>query len=184
MKNLLPLLALPILIASCHASSAQQSRSTLNKVIVIRHGEKPGKGENLSCQGLNRSLQLSGVLSKKFGTVDVIFVPSVNTGKKTSSARMYQTIIPYAVKNNLDINTTFDVDDTKGLVQDVLKRNGTVLLVWEHKHIDNILKALGVTNPEKWPDEDFDSIWIVSFQNGKAELTKDREGIHPDATCK
>jgi hypothetical protein len=153
-------------------------------VIIIRHGEKPEQGDNLSCQGFNRALQLPDVLNKKFGTPNYIFVPSINTGKKTSTARMYQTIIPFAVKFSLNINTKYDVDDTQGLAQDLLKRDGTVLLVWEHKHIDNILKALGVANPEKWADEDFDSIWIVSFQNGKAVVTKDKEGIHPDATCR
>lgn len=184
MKNFLSLLVVSILIASCHSSSAQQNKSPLKRVIVIRHGEKPEKGENLSCQGLNRSLQLADVLNKKFGTVNAVFVPSINTGKKTSTARMYQTIVPYAVKYDLNINTKYDVEDTGDLAQDVLKQEGTVLIVWEHDHIDNILKALGIANSGKWPGDDFDSIWIVSFQNGKPELTKDREGIHPDATCK
>jgi hypothetical protein len=173
-----------LLIICCHPSSGQQGASLLKRVIIIRHGEKPEQGDNLSCQGLNRALQLPDVLNKKFDTPNYIFVPSLNTGKKTSAARMYQTIVPFAVKYNLTVNTKYDVDDTKGLAQDVLKRDGTVLLVWEHKHIDNILKALGVNDSSKWPDDDFDSIWIINFQNGKAVLTKDKEGINPAADCK
>jgi hypothetical protein len=173
-----------VLIICCHPSSGQQGAPLLKRVIIIRHGEKPEQGDNLSCQGLNRALQLPDVLNKKFGTPEFIFVPSINTGKKTSAARMYQTIVPFAVKYNLSINSKYDVDDTKGLAQDVLKRNGTVLLVWEHKHIDNILKALGVLDSPKWPDDDFDSIWIINFQNGKAVLTKGKEGINPSTDCK
>lgn len=168
----------------CHSSSGQQAAPLLKRVIIIRHGEKPEQGDNLSCQGLNRALQLPDVLNKKFGTPDYIFVPSINTGKKTSTARMYQTIVPFAIKYDLNINTKYDVDDAKGLVQDILKRNGAVLLVWEHKHIDNILRAFGVQDAPKWPDDDFDSIWIINFENGKPVLVKDREGINPAADCK
>ena len=172
-----------LVLVCCHTSSGQQGTPLLKRVIIIRHGEKPDQGDNLSCQGFNRALQLPDVLNKKFGTPNYIFVPSINTGKKTSTARMYQTIVPFAVKYNLDINTKYDVDDSKGLAANILKRDGTVLLVWEHKHIDNILEALGVQDTSKWPDDDFDSIWIINFQNGKPTLSKDKEGIAP-ADCK
>jgi hypothetical protein len=36
------------------------------KVVIIRHGEKPETGDNLSCQGENRALQLPAVLYKKY----------------------------------------------------------------------------------------------------------------------
>lgn len=167
----------------CHNSSGQQSSSLLKKVIIIRHGEKPDQGDNLSCQGLNRALQLPDVLNKKFGTPNYIFVPAISGGKKTSTARMYQTIVPFAIKYNLTINSNYDVSDTKGLVANVLKKEGTVLLVWEHKHIDNILKEFGLT-ASKWADDDFDSIIIIDFQNGKATVTRDKEGLNPAANCK
>jgi hypothetical protein len=35
----------------------------------------------------------------------------------------------------------------------------------------------------KWPDDDYDSIWIVSFKNGEAVLSMDHEGIVPEAGC-
>jgi len=185
MKNVFWILSSFVLLIVCrHPSSGQQGASLLKRVIIIRHGEKPDQGDNLSCTGFNRALQLADVLNKKFGTPDYIFVPSINIGKKTSTARMYQTIVPFAVKYNLNINTKYDVDDVKGLAQDVLKRNGTVLLVWEHKHIDNILRAFGVQDTSKWPDDDFDSIWIIDFKTGKPVLEKDKEGITPAADCK
>lgn len=182
MKSVVWLLSFFVLFVSC--GSAQQNASGLKKVIVIRHAEKPDNGDNLSCKGLNRSLELPGLLKKKIGIPDYIFVPTINTGKNTSTARMYQTIVPFAVKYNLSVNTKYNVDDTKDLAKDVLKRNGIVLLVWEHDHIDNIVKALGVQNVPKWPGNDFDSIWIIDFENGTATMRKDREGINPSGDCK
>ncbi|MFL5787677.1 MAG: histidine phosphatase family protein [Flavisolibacter sp.] len=154
------------------------------KIIIIRHGEKPDKGDNLSCQGLNRALQLPSVIKNKFGLPDKIFVPTPNSGKSTSTSRMYQTIVPFAIKYNLKINTKYDVKDTKAIAEALGKESGTVLLVWEHKAILKIVKAIGVDDPGlSWDDNDFDSIWIISYKNGKPVLTKDRENIKPLTSC-
>lgn len=166
-----------------NCTSGQKSQSTPQKIILIRHGEKPDKGDNLSCEGLNRSLQLSDVLYKKFGVPNAIFVPSLNLGKSTNGARMYQTIVPFAVKYNLKIDTKYDADDIKGIADGVQKQSGTVLLVWEHKAISKIVKALGINDAGKWDDNDFDGIWIITYKNGSPVLSKDAEGIHPSSTC-
>ncbi|HEV7621607.1 MAG TPA: histidine phosphatase family protein [Flavisolibacter sp.] len=168
-----------LLFCSFYASYAQPQ-----KIVIIRHGEKPDKGDNLSCQGLNRSLQLPSVLNKKIGVPDAIFVPALNVGKKTSAARMYQTIIPFAVKYNLSINTKYDVKDEAGVANAIKKENGTVLLVWEHKAIIKIIRALGITDQNiNWDDNDFDSMWIITYVNGKPVLHKETENIRPSAAC-
>jgi len=70
------------------------------------------------------------------------------------------------------------------LAQNLEGQSGTIVLVWEHKAMDNILKALGVkTHGTKWSDDDFDSIWVVTFKGRKAELTMDKEGLHPAGGC-
>ena len=160
------------------------SKTSALKVIIIRHGEKPDQGDNLSCQGLNRALGLADVLYNKFKLPDFIFVPSLKTGKETGAARMYQTIVPFAVKYNLTIDTKFDTDDPQAIAAAVLKKTGTVLLVWEHKNIPLIAEQLGVKNTNlKWKGEDFDSIWIITFKNGQAVLTVDKENLKPGANC-
>jgi hypothetical protein len=35
-----------------------------------------------------------------------------------------------------------------------------------------------------WDDNDFDSIWMVSFKNGIAVLNKGKEGLKPAENCK
>jgi hypothetical protein len=166
-----------------YCSSSQSGHAQSQKIILIRHGEKPDQGDNLSCQGLNRALQLPAVLQQKFGIPNHIFVPAINEGKATKVARMYQTIVPFAVKYNIDVNTKYDVDDIDGITGAIKKQQGEVLLVWEHKKIIKIIKALGINTEDKWDDNDFDSIWIISFNNGVPILTKDKENIHPAATC-
>ena len=161
----------------------QKSENNPQKIILIRHGEKPDKGDNLSCQGLNRALQLADVLQQKIGIPDAIMVPSLNEGKKTSSARMYQTIVPFAVKYNLNINSKYQTDDIDKIVDGLRKQTGTVLMIWEHKNIGKIVKALGLKDAGKWDDNDFDSIWIITYKNGVPTLTRQSEGIRPSATC-
>ena len=154
------------------------------KVIFIRHGEKPLKGDNLTCQGLNRSLQLPTIISSKFGVPDFIYVPSLAVGQSTKHSRMFQTIVPLAVKYNLPINSNFQEKDSAGVANDIKSRSGTVLVVWEHHAIVPIIKALGISNEDFiWSNDDYNSILIITFPKGVATLTKDTEGVTPSMDC-
>lgn len=153
------------------------------RIILIRHGEKPDNGDNLSCAGLNRALKLAEVLKNKFGIPDYIYAPSPATGKQTKNGRMLQTIMPFAVKYNLNINTTCNVDESDKLTNAIRKNTGTVLVVWEHKELATIAEILGVKGYLKWDSDDYDSIWIITYKHGQAILTKDKEGITPAAGC-
>ncbi|MFC0515865.1 histidine phosphatase family protein [Mucilaginibacter angelicae] len=154
------------------------------KLVFIRHAEKPEVGDNLSCAGFNRSLKLPEVLKAKFGLPDHIYVPALNLGKSTPRSRMFQTVSPLAVKYNLTINSKFEEEDAGGIAGELSSKKGTILVVWEHSQIKPILKALGLKVKDlQWPDNDFDSIWIVTFKKGKPSLTQDKEGITPAAAC-
>jgi hypothetical protein len=170
------------LIYSCCSITAYSQSDNL-KVVIIRHGEKPEKGDNLNCQGFNRSIELPKVLSAKFGMPSAIFIPEVGSGNKTKSCRMFQTISPFAIKNNLKINSNHDEDDYNDIVRDVKAHSGTVIMVWEHSAIPELANALGIKQQLKWKASDFDSIWIITYKNGTATLTKDREGLNPSANC-
>ncbi|WDF55649.1 histidine phosphatase family protein [Mucilaginibacter sp. KACC 22063] len=154
------------------------------KVIILRHAEKPAEGDNLSCEGFNRAMKLPSVLIAKFGVPDYVYVPSPSTGKATKSGRMMQTIWPLAVKYNLTVNSKYDVEKTEQLAANILKRSGTVIVVWEHGNIPDIIDALGVkTDKLKWKGDDFDSLWIVTFKGKKSYLTTEAQGIKPSANC-
>ena len=193
MKNrvLKSLVAYWIAVASCVSSFAQTLPDSIPlRVIIIRHGEKPDSGFNLSCKGYNRSLALPGVLISLFGIPAYTYVPIIRTGKSTNSVRMYQTVIPFAVQYELVINSRHTETDTTGIAADILKKKGTILVVWDSKNIPPIARNLGLKNKVlKWEATDFDSIWIISFiKNKKGELRPEfsiaRENIDPSPVCK
>ncbi len=162
------------------------------RIVIIRHGEKPDTGDNLSCAGLNRALALPAVLNKLMPTPpDFTYVPLIGTdGNDTTTIRMLQTVMPYAVRHNLTINSDFATENAKGLAKMLRRHRGTVLLVWEHNNILEIAKKLGIKTPLAWPDADFDSIWTISFSGGgpkgkakRPTLVRSKEHIRPSIIC-
>ena len=186
MNNLFKNLLAAILIAIAGNNSFAQKETTgIQKVVIIRHGEKPDNGDNLSCKGFNRSLQLPAVLYAKYKVPDKIFVPAMGNGKSANHVRMLETITPFAIKYNIGINSKYDVDNVKEMAAAILKANGYALVVWEHDKIDNLVKALGAdAKGMKWSSDDFDSIWIINFKNGKATISTDKENINPANDCR
>jgi outer membrane lipopolysaccharide assembly protein LptE/RlpB len=153
------------------------------KVVIIRHAEKAKDGDNLSCQGQNRALQLASVLHQKINKPDFTYVPALKLDKATKHSRMFQTVTPFAVKYDLTINSKYAVDDYDDVAKSVLKKQGTVLMVWSHSEIPNLLNALGVDDVPEWSDADFDTIWTITYDNGKVKLALDQEGLKPSTAC-
>lgn len=160
------------------------------RVIIIRHGEKPDSGYNLSCKGYNRSLALPGFFTAKFGVPDYTYVPEIKTGKNTKSVRMYQTVVPFAVQYNLVINSKYEENDSTRMATEILQKTGTVLMVWNSSAIPAIVRSLGIVNKDlKWEEADYDSIWIINFvktkKNGlRPKLSRAKENIIPSPDCK
>ena len=154
--------------------------STTLTIVIIRHGEKPESGDNLSPQGLNRALQLPAILVGKFGVPGHMYVPALGTDIRTTHARMFQTVTPLAVQHNLGINTKFDERDFAGITSHLREKTGTALVVWEHHAINDIVLGLGIQNAPVWADDDYDSIWIVTLhEQGDPVLILDKQGITP-----
>lgn len=174
------------LLTSCDDKKDESNKNLPRnnlKVVIIRHGEKPKDGDNLSCQGQNRALQLASVLYAKLNIPDEIYVPSLKSDDSTKHSRMFQTISPFAIKYNLPINSKYESDENEKIVKSVFKKNGVVLMVWEHNAIQQLAKALGVDDAPTWADSDFDSIWIINYQNEQAKLSLEKEGINPAVNC-
>jgi len=176
------LISLVVILELFNTALSAQSKTL--KLIFIRHAEKSADGDNLTCQGFNRSMQLSGLLYKRFGRPDNIYVPSVKPGSVTKHARMLQTISPFIIKYDLTLNSEFDSDDYEGIGKALLKENGTVFIIWDHQGITPILEYLGISSSVlNWPGNDFDSIWIVTFSHKVPSLVKDKERLNPAAGC-
>jgi len=118
-------------VLGCNFFTFAQNTTINNlKLVFIRHAEKPEKGDNLTCQGLNRALLLPKLLKDKFGIPAFIFVPSLGLGESTKHARMFETIAPFAMKYNLAINTSHREKDSIAMATDLKSKNGTILIVW------------------------------------------------------
>ena len=177
-------LLLWIMLGACSGISLADSLPADDlKVVIIRHAEKPDTGHNLSCQGQNRALLLPKVLHQKFNYPGEIYVASTGVGRSNAHFRMLETIIPFAVKYELRIDAEFELSAYPALVDQVLKKHGTILIVWEHTGIPALATQLGVISPPRWKGKDFDSIWVISYAGGKASLFIDREGIEPPIQC-
>lgn len=173
--------ALAICLTSCNEDHYPEDNQL--KVVIIRHAEKPKDGDNLSCQGQNRALQLSSVLYQTIKLADYIYVPTVSDKKATKHGRMYQTVAPYAIKYNLKIDSQYDEKSYEDLAKNVLKKNGTVLIAWSHQIIPQIGSALGLRNLPEWPDEDFDSVWVITYHHHEARLSIGKQSLHPAKQC-
>lgn len=153
------------------------------KIVIIRHAEKAKDGDNLSCQGQNRALQLANVLHQKINKPAFTYVPALKLDKATKHSRMFQTVTPFAVKYDLTINSKYAVDDYADVAKSVLKKEGTVLMVWSHSEIPDLVESLGVNNVPEWNDADFDAIWTITYAGGQATLAIDQEGLNPSTIC-
>ncbi|HEY6902389.1 MAG TPA: histidine phosphatase family protein [Puia sp.] len=162
-------------------SAYSQQKDEGPRIVLIRHGEKPKEGDGLNCKGLNRAHALPAVLYAKIGAPGMVYVPVSDGGKHS---RMIQTITPFVEKYHLRLNSDYKTGDIKGVAKNISKKNGTVLVVWEHNGLEDIARQLGVEGKLRWDDDDFDSMWIITYsKKGKARLQVDHEGLHPSAKC-
>ncbi|AMG99808.1 Uncharacterised protein [Serratia liquefaciens] len=164
-----------------------QSVLAQETLIFVRHGEKPANDSGqLTCTGLNRALALPDVLLDRYGKPDFIFAAGPKENKTGSSLRALSTIMPTAVRVGLPIGIQFHADDIAGLQQELLSdkyQNSRIFIAWEHKNLDkavkNIVAARGgdASLVPEWPGSDFDSIFVVTLDQGKVSFRQEREGL-------
>ncbi|NWA22396.1 histidine phosphatase family protein [Serratia liquefaciens] len=164
-----------------------QSVLAQETLIFVRHGEKPANDSGqLTCKGLNRALALPDVLLDRYGKPDFIFAAGPKENKTGSSLRALSTIMPTAIRVGLPIGIQFHADDIAGLQQELLSdkyQNSRIFIAWEHKNLDkavkNIVAARGgdASLVPEWPGSDFDSIFVVTLDQGKVSFRQEREGL-------
>lgn len=108
-----------ILLYAIHASCMADCIKT---VVLVRHGEKniTTPHGQLDCQGLNRALALSDVLTTDFGTPAAIYAPDPNVTVADGSTTCYTyqrplaTIEPIAIALDMQVLSTFGVGNIGG----------------------------------------------------------------------
>ena len=143
-------------------------------VMLMRHGEDLGETKasfKLNTQGMKRAEALPRLFGARLPKPDVIIATRATKG----SNRPVETVEPLARALSLQIDTRFRDDDyavlAGALLTDARYEGKTILVCWHHGKMDNLARALGVKHAPKWPEAQFDHVWVIDFKkSGHASL--------------
>jgi len=181
MKRALLILALLGVVSSGVPQPAQ--------IILFRHGEKPAdpNAADLSPEGRHRARELVPFITTepaftKYGSPAALY--ATQRTKHGHSARTQETLAPLSRELHLPIQTPCAAEQYQRLASAILansKYQGkTVVICWVHDYIRELAYALGV-RPElpRWKGEDYDTVYVISYEGGKASLRVLRQNFSP-----
>ncbi len=159
--------------------------ATPSAVILIRHGEKPLSGPELSPRGWERAKALPQIFSRpefsKYG-LPVCLIGMTNK-KVDGSIRSLQTLHYLSEQFRVRLNDSFNRDDDQQMVRYVMKSSechgGLVVIAWEHNVLEDIATEFGVTPKPKWPGVIFDRIWLLEFSNSAVQFKNLPQNLLP-----
>ena len=153
------------------------------KIMLIRHAEKPSNSppphgvtiegvretESLTVRGWQRAGALASFFAPTNGSFQdpALAVPQFlyasKPTKRNGSRRPIETITPLADKLAIRINSNYQKDEAKEMLEEVFLCAGVVLICWQHEFLPEIAnKILGnkTTAPQDWPEDRFDMVWV------------------------
>ncbi len=143
-----------------------------DQVIIIRHGEKPEEGDDLTVKGRERAAALAPFFSDGDHQTPVA-IYAQGPSDTHHSRRSVETVTPLAHELKLSLKI-YHQEESAEMVKEILAKpeydGKTVLICWSHKAIPGLVTALGVANPPVWHGPVFDRLWIIKFKDGKATL--------------
>ena len=179
------LLAVGVATAICAEPPQAGNAGALNNVVIliIRHAEKPARGDQLSAAG-NARAQAYVSFFKNFTLdgqplkLDYLFASA--DSKASQRARL--TIEPTSKMLGLAIDDQFADAQFQKLADEIrAKPHGkNILICWHHGEIPQLVQALGADPSRlfpkgKWPDEVFN--WVVELRYGSnGQLTEASRG--------
>ena len=141
-------------------------------IMLIRHGEDGGDvNYHLSPEGAKRAQALAQLFGPRLPKPDII----IATRASKASDRPMETVEPLAKVLHLPIDNRFKDDDYVTLAHDLLtdeRYSGKVVLVcWHHGKMPKLARALGVNDAPKWPNSQFDHVWVIDYsKKGRARM--------------
>jgi len=157
-------------------------------IILIRHAEKPANPDDphLTPDGVTRARQLVPFITTdaamtRLGLPVAVF--ATRTRKHGGGQRTQETVAPLARALKLPVQTPFASTEYAALAHQILTTPAfagkTVLICWNHEEIPQLASALGVTpQPPRWKGSVFDRVYVISYQDGRTELTTSRYGAN------
>lgn len=111
-------------------------------------------------------------------------------------SRPYETVQPLARDLGVEFNTSIHRDDAAGVARAMEEYGGTgnILICWEHHHLSDIAKAVGITGfapgsgwsgKVQYPDSRFDLVWVAPapYDEITQVLTEDTPGLDAVPNC-
>ena len=148
-----------------------KSNALTNAVIlVIRHAEKPDKGDGLAPAGKTRAKAYVNYF--KNYTVDgqalkLDHLFAAADSKQSHRARL--TLEPTSKKLGLAIDCQFEDEQFQKLADEIRTklRGKDILICWHHGEIPQLVRALGADSGQlfrkgKWPDAVYD--WVIELR--------------------
>lgn len=147
------------------------------KIIVIRHADKPIResDQGLSSLGRARAEDWARYIPQNLGTPETIFA----TAPSAHSIRPLQTILPlYESLEKVNLIATLPDEAAKNGFGKYLASHfdGQIVLVcWHHGCIPALMEHIGAKKheyPDPWPEDDFSTALVVTFEGGEPTVTK------------
>jgi broad specificity phosphatase PhoE len=179
--------------------AAQPDSAAPDRVMIIRHAEKPDgtapgvdadgneDDSSLTAVGWERAHALVGLFDPAEGdppaglarpqTIYAAGVTDEGEGQRTR-----ETVDPLADALGLPVNTEYGKGEEKKLMKDVLELSGTTLISWQHSEIPAIADAFDSVTPappEEWPSDRFDVVWTFTRTSDGWAFTQTPELLLP-----
>jgi len=152
--------------------------SSSKKIIIIRHAEKPIResDQKLSALGMKRAQDWAHYIPHNLGVPDIIYA----TAPSAKSIRPLQTIMPlFELLEFAELVASIEDDKAKelgrSLVSNLDLADPVTLICWHHGKIPDLLKGLGAKHheyPDPWPEDDFGTALVVTFEQDEPTVTK------------
>lgn len=156
---------------------AQRGVATPQEVLLLRHGHKDiQRGDsNLSPQGLQRMQALAPMIPACFGApTGIVVYPFDRVSGK--NARSYQSAVPLAVATGLLIRQAETAPEQseqvgRSILSDPGLDGGRVVMIWEHRRLQDLAKGLGWPSMPPIADDDFDHLDLLRYSDAASPPT-------------
>jgi hypothetical protein len=165
-------------------AAARQPIHAQRVIMIIRHGEKPGKGggHGLTAAGWARAQGLASVFGSGrngMSTPRAIFAAGATSAGRGQRTR--ETVSPLARRLGVPVNTAYGKGQEAALVRAAAAKsqNGPVLIAWQHGEIPAIAKALKVVGktPKGWSKSNYDGVWKFTWTPRGWVFSQGSEGL-------
>ncbi len=165
-------LSVPLTAAEPAAEPAAD-RSYPDRVLLIRHAEKPpddAMSASLSPQGQRRAQALPELFRKSAAHPNPLPTPEFIFATKNSkhSHRPVETVTPLARALGLALSTDIADEDFARLAAELLGKpkyaGKTVLVCWHHGTLPELARKLGAADaPDHFKGSAFDRVWQITY---------------------